>query len=240
MRDPKIKKYDKDFDYSYAFGIYPTLDLLKLKPEKVLKILIKQEAFGSGGVEEILELCKVKNIKYEIDDHLIEKLAIKENTYTVGIFEKYQTQLTKETNHVVLDQPRNMGNVGTIIRTMVGFGIKDLAIIRPAADMFDPSIVRSAMGAFFSINFKYYNSFEEYTAEFPEQTNYMFMLKGAKKLDEIEFKKPFSLVFGNESTGLPDDFAEKGTGVFIPHNKEIDSLNLSVAVGIALYKSSLK
>ncbi|HVX92810.1 MAG TPA: TrmH family RNA methyltransferase [Candidatus Dojkabacteria bacterium] len=239
MRDPKIKKYNKDFDYSYAFGIYPTLDLLKLKPEKVLKVLIKQEAFGSDGVEEILEICKAKNIKYEIDDHLIEKLAIKENTYTVGIFEKYQTELTKDTNHVVLVEPRNMGNMGTIIRTMVGFGIKDLAIVRPAADIFDPLIVRSAMGAFFSINFKYYDSFQEYFAEFPEQTNYMFMLKGAKKLEEVELKQPFSLVFGNESTGLPYDFSEKGISVFIPHNNEIDSLNLSVAVGIALYKSSI-
>lgn len=239
MRDPKIKKYDKDFDYTYAFGTFPTLDLIKLKPEKVMKVLFKQEGFGNKEVEEIITLCKEKNIKYELDDHLVEKIASKENTYAVGIFEKYETELNKDANHLVLVEPRNMGNIGTIIRTMVGFNIKDLVIIRPAADIFDPSIVRSAMGALFSINFKYFDSFDEYTEQFPDRNNYMFTLKDSKVIDKVKFKSPFSLVFGNESKGLPESISEKGIRVSIAHSEEIDSLNLSIAVGIALYKSSL-
>ena len=63
------------------------------------------------------------------------------------------------------------------------------------------------------------------------------MLKGATALDEIYPENvPFSLVFGNEGRGLDDDYLEVGKSILIPHSKEIDSLNLSLAVGIGLYE----
>ena len=37
---------------------------------------------------------------------------------------------------------------GTIIRSMVGFGFKNLGIVEPSVDIFDPKVVRSTMGAF--------------------------------------------------------------------------------------------
>ena len=48
-------------------------------------------------------------------------------------------------------------------------------------------------------------------------------------------QKPFSLVFGNEQSGLPAVFQTYGQSVFIPQSDKIDSLNLSVAVSIGAY-----
>ena len=48
-------------------------------------------------------------------------------------------------------------------------------------------------------------------------------------------QRPYALVFGNEGSGLPPEFAEMGQAVRIPHNDKIDSLNLSIAVGIGAY-----
>ena len=45
----------------------------------------------------------------------------------------------------------------------------------------------------------------------------------------------YTLVFGNEASGLPPEFAGYGQSVLIPQSKEIDSLNLSVAVSIGAY-----
>ncbi|MBI2356763.1 TrmH family RNA methyltransferase [Candidatus Dojkabacteria bacterium] len=237
MQDPKIKKYSKKLEYSYAFGTYPTIDLLKLQSENVIKVYLKEEGFGSEGVDEIIGLCKEKGISFEVNSRFIDKLAVKENTYSLGVFKKYRCELDSDLNHIVLDQPRNMGNVGTIIRTMMGFGYRNLAIIKPAADIFDPTIVRSAMGSLFGINFKYFDSIEEYRKAFPKHALYLFMLKGAKSLEEVSFEKPFSLVFGNESQGLPEEYSKLGQGVFIDHAKDIDSLNLSIAAGIAMYRA---
>lgn len=57
-------------------------------------------------------------------------------------------------NHVVLVNPGILGNMGTIIRTMLGFNYTNLAIIRPG-DVFDPRVVRASMGALFNINFEF-------------------------------------------------------------------------------------
>ncbi len=236
MYSPKIKRYQKKFDYSYAFGAYPVLDLLKKYPKKVYKVLLKTGTEESVGVGEIKELCIKNDIPFEYADRLIDKISFKENTYVVGVFEKYEMTLSEEDNHIVLVNPKNMGNIGTIIRTMLGFGFKDLAIIKPAADIFDPMVVRSTMGAIFHINFELFNSIEEYISKYSAHNLYPFMLDGGKDIREVEFKSPFSIIQGNESEGLSSEYKELGQSVYIPHSKDIDSLNLSVATAIGLWE----
>ena len=234
----KIKRYQKKFDYSYAFGTYPVIDLLKYKRDSVLKVLVKSKTDESDGVKEVESLCKEYGIRMEVADRGIEKIAFKENTYVVGIFKKYDCELSKENNHLVLVEPRNMGNIGTIIRTMLGFNFKDLVLIGSSADIFDPKVVRSTMGALFRINFKHYNTIQEYMSEFPTHNIYPFMLDGAKDIMEVEFKEPFSMVQGNESSGLSNEYKDIGQSVYIPHSNDIDSLNLSIATSIGLWEVS--
>ena len=91
------------------------------------------------------------------------------------------------------------------------------------------------MGAIFSLPFCYYSSFEEYEKEFPNHHLYPFMLQAKKELREAEKKEPYSLVYGNEATGLPAEFLKKGDPLIIAQSSEIDSLNLDNAVSIGLY-----
>jgi RNA methyltransferase, TrmH family len=94
------------------------------------------------------------------------------------------------------------------------------------------------MGALFQLKVKYFDSFSEYCEAYKEHNKYMLMLKGAKEIETVQFKKPYTLVMGNESSGLPDEYAKFGETVYIPHLKTIDSLNLSIATAIAIYVSS--
>lgn len=238
MYQPKIKRYQKDFEYSYVFGAFPVLDLLKKYPDKVFKVLLSKNGLGSEGVEEIEGLCKEKNIYIEVSDRLIQKIALKENTYVVGVFKKYELRIEENQNHIVLVNPSNMGNLGTVVRTMLGFGMKDLAIIRPGVDIFDPLAIRATMGALFNIRFEYFNSLQEYLERFPKQNMYPFMLKGSKSIKDVKFVNPFSLIHGNESKGLDDSYLKIGESIYIPHSKEIDSLNLSVATSISIWEAS--
>jgi len=235
---PKLKRYNKDFEYSYSFGTYPTLDLLRFKRERVLKILFKSDiSEDSSTVEEIKSICIEKSIPFEVNNRAIDRIAYKENTYVIGIFEKYTEDLSKDGDHIVLVNPRNMGNVGTIIRTMKGFNFNDLAMIKPAADIFDPKVVRSTMGALFQIKFKYFDSIEEYIEEFGSHNLYSFMLNGKENIKNVKFNSPFTLIQGNEAEGLPDKYLDIGSSVYIPHSKDIDSLNLSIATGIGIWES---
>lgn len=63
----------------------------------------------------------------------------------------------------MLHHPSDSGNLGTILRTALGFGLKNIAIIRPAVDSDDPRVVRASMGAAFSLNIRHFDSFEQYS-----------------------------------------------------------------------------
>jgi TrmH family RNA methyltransferase len=232
----KIKKYQKKYDFSYALGIYPVIELLKYRSNKVITIFLKSIVEDSEQIEEIRKLCKENNVPLNISDKSINKVAVKENTYVMGVFKKYETELDQDTNHLVLVEPRNMGNIGTIIRTMLGFKFKDLVLIGDSTDIFDPKVVRSTMGALFRINFKHFDNIQEYVSKYSNHNLYSFMLDGEKDIRDVEFKKPLSLIQGNEGKGLDGSFKDLGQSVYIPHSKDIDSLNLAVATSIGLWE----
>jgi TrmH family RNA methyltransferase len=235
--DVALKTYKKEFDYSYSFGVFPTLELLHAHPESVLKVLVSEAGHKNRGVAKIEELCKRHHIRVEANDRAVERLAPKENAYAVGVFRKYAGKLDTSANHIVLVNPGDMGNLGTIIRTALGFGLANLALVRPAADIFDPKVVRASMGALFNITFQCFDSFAQYRDTFRHNL-YPFMTNGTTALAQAQFNPPFALIFGNESAGLPDDYLSAGTAVTIPHTRKIDSLNLTIAAGIALYEAT--
>jgi RNA methyltransferase, TrmH family len=232
-----LKKYQRDFPHSYTFGVFPTLELLHHQPSHVQRVLISADGERNQGVAKLRDLCAEKRIPIEVNDKQIERLSPKENTYAVGVFDKYQPRLAPDANHLVLVNPSDMGNLGTIIRTMVGFDVNNLALVKPAADIFDPRVIRASMGAVFHLNFAYFDSFDVYRSAFPQNV-YPFMTDGATPLHEAAFDPPFALIFGSESAGLSGIFHTFGTSITIPHSNAIDSLNLSVAVGIALYAAT--
>ena len=135
----------------------------------------------------------------------------------------------------MLVSPSNAGNMGTIMRSALGFELNQMAIVRPAVDAFDPKVVRASMGAVFSTEFQYFDSFDEYLEQFGQRELYPFMLQAQITLPEISPSGTYSLIFGNEATGLPEEFLDIGTSVIIPHSKRIDSLNLPIAASIAMY-----
>ena len=229
-----IKPYKKEYDYSYTLGAFPTIELLKTHPEHVIEVIVHSTFTDT---ENILKYTIPHNIPVITNDKTITKLSDKENCFVVAVFKKYESKLRTAAPHVVLVSPSNMGNLGTIERSAVGFSIKDLAIIRPAVDIFNPKAIRASMGAMFRMNVKYYDSFSEYQRDFSNHEIYCFMLNAKKQLSiyEAEHSKLFSLVFGNEATGLPDEFLNIGTSVIIPQSKEVDSLNITIAAGIGMF-----
>lgn len=232
----KISRYKHEFDFSYTLGATLTYELLKTKPENVIKIYIRPKTKITEHIKDIIDMCKNKNIIIETSEKAFNILSPKENCFIIGVFKKEFKNL-EEGSHVLLVNPSNAGNLGTIIRTCVGFGINNISIISPSVDYYDPKVVRASMGAIFHVNMKYYNNIEEYIKDFPKNKLYSFMLKSSKTINKIEKKqKDFTLVFGNEATGLPDEYLKICESVIIPHSKNIDSLNLPVAVSIAVYE----
>ena len=233
---PPLRPYTADLPYSYAAGLFPSLQLMAAAPERAQRLLLSERAQGEG-VEKLRALCRAHHVREEVADRALARLSGKQNCVAAVAFEKWQATLAPQTPHVVLHHPMDEGNLGTIQRTLLGLGVRDIAVIRPAADVFAPKVVRATMGAVFSLRVKQYDDFADYRAEHPSHALYPFMLDGSVLLEEATraVRRPYALVFGNEGAGLPPEFAGMGTAVRIPHSSEIDSLNLSIAVAIGAY-----
>lgn len=231
-----VGKYKKGADYSYSLGTELTLELLLRHPEKVIEVYVSSRQNDNEIYNRIVTLCRQNSIDIIHNDKIFNILSDKGNCYIIGVFRKFENPIRKDKKHLVLVNPSNSGNLGTIIRTSVGFGINDLVIITPAVDIFDPKVIRASMGALFEIRFSLYDSFEEYMKQCDEREIYSFMLDGKTALNEVRPAKKYSLVFGNEATGLPDSFHDYGNTVIIRHLNSIDSLNLCNAVSIGLYE----
>ncbi len=234
MQNIEIKPYKKDAEYSYTLGAFPTIELLKTRPQEVIEVYVHSTF---TDMDTIRELTEPHQIPVTVADKKINKLSDKENCFVIGVFKKYRDALQQDKSHVVLVNPSNMGNMGTIIRTAIGFGIKNLAIISPGVDVFHPKTIRASMGALFRINCQYFDSFEEYERAYASHEVFCFMLNAKRQLTVNNCPKPklFSLVFGNEATGLNDSFLSKGTSIIIPQSEEVDSLNITIAAGVGMY-----
>lgn len=232
------KRYRKDSEVSYSLGITLTFELLKFQPEQVTRVFIHSEMKQGDTLTKLLGLCKERSIEVIYTDKIFHVMSQKENCYVIGEFRKFSGSLDPDASHIVLVNPSNAGNMGTIMRSALGFSMNQMAIIRPGVDAFDPKVVRASMGAIFSTNFVYYDSFSEYQKQFGDRELYPFMLDAKMRLHDVHPAGKFSLIFGNEATGLPPEFSEIGQSVIIPHSNRIDSLNLTIAASIAMYETT--
>ena len=233
----KLESYDKRLDYSYAPGLFPATQCLKYAPERCLRLLLHSQSEGSEGAASLREAAERAGIRCEVADRALERISRKENCFAAMVYRKAEGAFDADAPHIVLHHPGDSGNLGTILRTALGFGYLNVAIIRPAVDSDDPRVTRASMGAAFSLNVRHFDSFEAYREEYPDRLLFPFMLTGAVPLEEAVRRAngPYALVFGNEATGLPEAFSQMGISTLIPHSARIDSLNLAIAAGIGMH-----
>ena len=238
----RLESYDKLLDYSYAPGIFPATECLKNAPERCLRLLLSSASEKSEGAQHLRAQAEALGVRTEIADRALERISKKENCFAAMVYRKAEGVFDADSPHIVLHHPSDSGNMGTILRTALGFGLRNVAVIRPAVDSDDPRVTRASMGAAFSLGVRHFDSFEAYREEFPDRQLFPFMLTGAVPLQEAVARVagPFSLIFGNEASGLPDAFAQLGVSTLIPHSGKIDSLNLAIAAGIGMYAFTQK
>ena len=234
---PSLSPYKSGLDYSYAPGIFPSMECLLYRPETVRRLLVHSSAMGREGVGRLCALAEDRGIRIEEADRALSRISGKENCFAAAVFSKFEDRPDPDRNHIVLHNPGDSGNVGTILRTALGLGIEDVTLIRPCVDVFDPKTVRASMGSLFRLRLRVYDCFEAYQEAYPGRALYPFMLDASVPLQEALKTKAekWTLIFGNEGKGLPPAFARLGQPVRIESNGKVDSLNLGIAAAIGIY-----
>lgn len=233
----KVTSYKSDNIHTYGLGATVAMEYL-LKNRDVVKGIILHPGFRSEEtIAKIKDICG-KDIPVSTEEKPFNILSKKDNCFVICVIEKKKVRINGG-NHMVLVNPSNCGNLGTIVRSCLGFGVQDIAIVgKTAADPFDPKTIRASMGACASVRIEVFDEFSEYAKRFPSNNLYPFMLDGSTKLQETTINKPFSLIMGNEATGLDPAFQKIGQPIRIEHTSNIDSLNITIAASIGLYEAT--
>ncbi len=136
---------------------------------------------------------------------------------------------------VLLEDIKDAGNLGTILRTACAFNIDAIALYGDTVDLYNPKCVRSSVGNLWKIpvfemnDLSIFNDYER-VATLPKSDNTVWLK------DYIPQEKVL-VMFGTESSGLSQklkDFATKN--ITIEMSDKVESLNLSISAGIILYK----
>lgn len=135
---------------------------------------------------------------------------------------------------VVLDGVQDPGNVGTILRACLGFRASLLLV--ESSDVTNPKTVRSSVAAVLrvpSLAVSRANA-ESVIADLARPVYRLEIGKSTVDVKDIPRGEKLTLIAGSEGQGIRLDVA--GTSMRIPHDRALESLNVGVAVSIALYE----
>lgn len=183
-----MEKYDKNGKTSYCLGTTICFELFLRAPKEALSLYVSPKQKRDETYDKLVGLAHKAGVPVIENNEKPFRQADKDNVMFIAEFRKFVHPLPQAGNHVVLVNPSNMGNLGTILRSCAAFSIGGLSIIKPAADVYDPKVVRSSMGAIFSVPFECFDSFEEYQKKSGLRGFYPFMLKATTILGNE--KKP--------------------------------------------------
>lgn len=139
----------------------------------------------------------------------------------------------------ILDNVSDPGNVGTIIRSAVAFGIGAIIMVG-GCDPFNPKVVRSSAGTIFACPII---TIDEYQLEQILARREVFSAESSEHntIDSTKFPKNAAVVFGSEAHGIITPFFKNNTHPFtVPMQELCESLNVAMTVTIVAHHLSVK
>jgi RNA methyltransferase, TrmH family len=138
---------------------------------------------------------------------------------------------------VIGEEVQDPGNLGTIVRNCLAFGVDALILSKGSVDCYSPKVVRSAMGALFALPVVQEVDLEDCLKEIRKKRIAPLALdaNGQTLYWQANFSTSVALIFGNEGRGLCQATLDGADSVLsIPIAQKCESLNIGVSVGIIL------
>ncbi|HZH26416.1 MAG TPA: RNA methyltransferase [Azospirillaceae bacterium] len=181
----------------------------------------------------------------EVPDAILSKLVMKDNPQTVlGVFRQRWHTLDAVVPKpgvpwIVLENVRDPGNLGTIVRTADAAGAAGVVLVGESCDPYSIEAVRATMGSIFAVPIvrAERTAFLEWLASWPG-ISVGTALPARQDYRTLDYSAPTLLIMGNEGAGLSDAMAGACTHlVKIPMKGAADSLNLAIATALVLYEA---
>lgn len=199
------------------------------------------EAYKAGYLKELL-ITEDQDFSLDVSTNYISKSVLKylssvdSPTGIIGVCELKKMKL-KGDKILILDGVQDPGNMGTIIRSSVAFNVDTIVINEKCADPFSEKVVRASQGMIFNVNIVKYDLDLFLNSIKGKMPIYGTKVTGGTNLKTIEKNDKFAIIMGNEGRGVSDELLKLcDEYIYIPMNKNCESLNVGVATSIILYE----
>ncbi len=140
---------------------------------------------------------------------------------------------------LVLEEIQDPGNLGTMIRTAEAAGASFILADHKTADLYNPKVIRSTMGAIFRLPVLYTDDLPRSLMRLKARGVQLLAahLEASRSLWDVHYQDKCAVLIGNEGNGLSDDITSLAdTKVLIPMEGRTESLNASVAASLFMYE----
>lgn len=227
INNEKIKEYAKLNDKKYR-----DLSSLFIAPGEHLV----EEAIEANLVKEIFILDGEE--KFEgtvVSENVMKKLSgLTSAPRVLAVVHKKENRID-DGNGLILDGISDPGNMGTIIRSAVAFGYKNIIISENSCDVYNLKCIRASEGMIFKVNI-YIGDIISKINELKDKHYVIYgtdVVRGSKPARE---ENRHAIVIGSEAKGMRDEVKKECTKfLHIPMSDDCESLNAGVSASLLMY-----
>lgn len=175
-------------------------------------------------------------------ESVLKKISTTESApdaVAVAVKKVYTLEDLKDTKKVVLlENIKDLGNLGTILRTSTAFCVDAVVLYgKDCADLYNPKCVRSSVGNLWKIPVVYVQDIAMLQEIFGNFQRIATLPRTTQYLKDIKVEESVLIMFGSEADGLSDELVNFATQkVKIEMASNVESLNLSISCAVVLYK----
>jgi TrmH family RNA methyltransferase len=225
---------------SVAVGLWPVLEALRHRPAGVASVAWHPD-LPTDDRARLRAASAAAGVPAVEDADQVERARRTGTALAVAVVGRPDDALADARDHLVLLRPAHAGNVGAALRTALGFGVRDVALIDPRVDPWSPHVLRASQGAAFAVRHAAWSDWRAYRTAHPRHAVLAFTADavGARPLDRLAPPAPAAWTFGPEGGAFPAEALVGAARVTIPQDPDLESHNLAVAIGVALYARAL-
>ncbi len=203
------------------------------------------EYLGIGENADILSRLPGSVQRAEVSAEVYNKIAYRESTEgiiaEVNTPQKTLSDLALGENPliIVLESVEKPGNLGAVLRSADAAGVDALIICDPLTDLYNPNLIRSSIGAIFTVPTVACSSQE--CIDFLKGKGIQILtaqLQDSHLYYDYDMTRGTAIIMGTESTGLSDIWREAADAhIRIPMLGKMDSLNVSISAAVLMYEA---
>jgi RNA methyltransferase, TrmH family len=209
-----------------------------LAAEWPFRFVLAGESLGKRGRTLVADLQSRGVETQIIADNLMQSVSETETSQGIlAVLDHMRLPIPQPLSFaLILDQIRDPGNLGTLLRTAAAAGVEAVFLPPETVEAFAPKVVRAGMGAHFRLPI-HPLTWDEIRANTHDLKIHLADMEGAISCWQADFRSPLALIVGGEADGASQPARQLATSqVSIPMPGKTESLNAAVAGAILMFE----